>query len=240
MLDFLTASGTNRRTGRAPRCAADCCADILVLRPTSGTWSKVLSAPVSVASAATPISAAAHPRIERRMIIRSPARFQLPVKPSPSPVANDRHGERIIALLDVPVSGDRHAQPIGFEPRERRRESTVSELRADSEPWRARERQLAAAEHAKSHAVVRRGLHGSGRRNLQRLVTDAQHGPDVRTEPDVIGDAIEQRVHHSGLDPDRRHAAGGNVTRHRISRERELNPEMIVAPRARGRTKAAP
>src|SRR6476660_8705133 len=86
------------------------------------------------------------------------------------------------ALLDIPVSGDRRAQPIRFEYWERRRESTVSELCAQPEPRRTCERQLAAPEGAKSHAVVRRGFHNRGCRDLQRLVTETQHGPDIRAD----------------------------------------------------------
>src|SRR5262249_46388043 len=130
-------------------------------------------------------------------------------------------------LLDVPVSGKRRAHAISCKPWERCRELTVSKFNAQGEPRHARECQFAAAKEMKSDAVGRRDVRGGRRRRVQRLMTNAQTGSDVRPDPEVITHGIEEPIDDGGLDLHRRDTASGYLARHGIAGEPDLNAETI-------------
>src|SRR5262245_10087946 len=69
-------------------------------------------------------------------------------------------------------------------------------------------------------------------------MADADSAADVRSNPEVIADAIEQPVDEGRLQLHGCDAAGGGAARHRVARERDLQAETVVAPETRRRAEA--
>jgi spermidine synthase len=148
-------------------------------------------------------------------------------------VESPRHRGLTPRLFDVPVPGERHVQRIGFKPGERRRHVPVAKIGAHTELRHARKRELAAAVDTESHPVVGDGRSGERAREAPTLMEETRPRPDVWTNPHVVADPIERRVRNSGLEPDRRHPAVGDVARDCVPYEPNLNRQVVLVPSAR-------
>ena len=95
--------------------------------------------------------------------------------------------DRLNGLVSNPVNG------VGY---------LVTDFEAHPDLRHARERELAAAEDAISHSVLR-GHVEARRGDAQCLMAVAHRQSDVRMEPDVVAQRIDRRVEHAPLDPRR-------------------------------------